>query len=136
MAMFSGLRISASALTAERLRMDVIANNVANAQTTRTAEGGAYKRQRVVFQAMAANMAPSGDGVQVASVSQDARPGSLVHDPTHPDADPNGYVQYPNVDIATEMVDMMSATRAYEANVVALQAAKQMAARALEISAG
>lgn len=134
MGIFTSLRISASALTAERLRMDVIASNVANAQTTRTPQGGPYQRQRVVFQPVA-NPDPRepGMGVAVTAIVPDPRPGNTVHDPTHPDADAQGYVTYPNVDIATEMVDMISATRAYEANVVALQAAKTIASKALEI---
>jgi len=137
MSLFSGIRISASALTAERLRMDVIANNIANANTTRTAAGAAFQRERVVFRPIA-NQGPtaSGGGVAVAAVVADPRPGTTVYDPTHPDADAQGDVTYPNVDIATEMVDMMSATRAYEANVVALNAAKTMATKALEILQG
>lgn len=141
MSMFSSLRISASALTAERLRMDVIANNVANAQTTRTPEGGAFQRRRVVFaelppQGLMSLEAQAGSGVAVAQIAVDDRPGNIVQDPTHPDADAQGNVAYPNVDIATEMVDMISATRAYEANVVALQTAKNMIARALDITQG
>ena len=129
------LRISASALTAERLRMDVIASNIANVHTTRTADGQPYQRARVVFRPLAAQ-APgqAGSGVVATAIVADTRPGQTVHDPTHPDANAQGDVTYPNVDIATEMVDMMSATRAYEANVVALQAAKTMAAKALEIA--
>lgn len=137
MGMFSALRISASALTAERLRMDIIANNVANAQTTRTAEGGPFQRHRVVFSEVAANVqGQSGGGVVVDEIALDDRPGNVVNDPNHPDADAEGNVEYPNVDIATEMVDMISATRAYEANVVAMQTAKNMLAKALEITQG
>jgi flagellar basal-body rod protein FlgC len=135
MSIFSGLRISASALTAERLRMDVISNNVANSQTTRTAAGGPYQRHRVVFSDMAApGLNQAGGGVQVSQIDVDNRPGNVVNDPTHPDADAQGNVTYPNVDIATEMVDMISATRAYEANVVALQTAKEMLVKTLEIA--
>jgi flagellar basal-body rod protein FlgC len=134
MGIFTSLRISTSALTAERLRMDVIASNIANAQTTRTANGGPYERQRVVFRPVSGDVREPGQGVAVTAIVSDLRPGNTVHDPSHPDADAQGYVTYPNVDIATEMVDMISATRAYEANVVALQAAKTMATKALEIS--
>jgi len=137
MSIFGSLRISASALTAERLRMDVIANNVANAQTTRAAGGGPYQRHRVIFTEIApASDNQAGGGVLVSKIGLDERPGALVHDPEHPDADAQGDVAYPNVDIATEMVDMISATRAYEANVVAMQAAKTMLQRALEITQG
>ncbi len=144
MGVFTALRISASALTAERLRMDVIANNIANQQTTRAADGKPYRRRVAVFIPLEAHKAPGRAreinrsmpdqmGVRVAAIVEDPRPGMRVYNPDHPDADAEGYVTYPNVDIVTEMVDMMSATRAYEANLVAAQAAKQMAARALDI---
>ena len=137
MSMFTGLRISASGLTAERLRMDVISNNIANANSTRTPEGGPYQRQRVVFSSMAARTyGESGSGVAAVSIQTDERPGNVVHEPDHPDADEAGYVTYPNVDIATEMVDMISASRAYQANVVAMQAAKSVVSHALEIIKG
>lgn len=157
---FRSLEISASGLTAERMRMDVIANNIANANTTRTAEGGPYRRRVTVLGAraeaqaagfgnllaramqaagvslpgMAAPQAvPVGAGVRVAQVAHDQRPFRLKHDPTHPDANAEGYVQLPNVDPLAEMVDLISASRAYEANVTALNATKTIAARALEI---
>ncbi len=144
MSSFTALRISVSALTAERLRMDVISNNIANQQTTRTAEGGPYRRRVVVFTPLQAAKAPGHArevegpalkqfGVRAAAIVEDPRPGVKTYDPDHPDADAEGYVSYPNVDIVSEMVDMMSATRAYEANLVAAQAAKSMAAKALEI---
>lgn len=137
MSMFTGLRISASGLTAERLRMDVISNNIANAHSTRTPEGGPYQRHRVVFSAMAPrSFGESGSGVTAVAIQKDERPGNVVHEPDHPDADEAGYVTYPNVDIATEMVDMISASRAYQANVVAMQSAKNMVAHALEIIKG
>jgi len=137
MSMFTSLRISASGLTAERLRMDVISNNIANANSTRTPEGGPYQRQRVVFSSMAARTyGESGSGVAAVSIQTDERPGNVVHEPDHPDADEAGYVTYPNVDIATEMVDMISASRAYQANVVAMQAAKSVVSHALEIIKG
>ncbi|HWI62367.1 MAG TPA: flagellar basal body rod protein FlgC [Symbiobacteriaceae bacterium] len=146
---YSALETSASALTAERLRMDVISNNIANANTTRTPEGGPYRRQMVVLgsrpsfaatlqeasgQAGAASQHDTvGRGVRVVQIVQDQRPFKLKYDPTHPDADANGYVQLPNVETVTEMVDLISASRAYEANVTALNAFKQMVSTALQI---
>jgi flagellar basal-body rod protein FlgC len=115
--------------------MDVIANNVANSQTTRTAAGGPFQRHRVVFAELAApSQNQPGSGVAVAQIALDDRPGNVVNDPDHPDADAQGNVTFPNVDIATEMVDMISATRAYQANVVVMQAAKEMLVRTLEIA--
>jgi flagellar basal-body rod protein FlgC len=140
--------ISASGLTAQRLRMDVISSNIANAQTTRTPEGGPYRRQMVILspvyspnsfqsslnQAMQGTAGTSGlgQGVAVTGVVRDNSPFKLVYDPTNPDA-VNGYVQMPNVDISTEMVDMVSASRAYEANVTAFDASKQMTMDALTL---
>ncbi|MBN1267439.1 MAG: flagellar basal body rod protein FlgC [Anaerolineales bacterium] len=149
MSFWSSFRIGASALTAQRLRLDVIANNIANAETTRTEDGGPYQRKDVVFQAKDAEnpfpsflvsnsgMLPymqSGEGgVEVASIIEDDTPGERVYDPTHPDADEEGYVTYPNVNIVIEMTNMLSATRSYEANLAALDSAKTMALKALEI---
>jgi flagellar basal-body rod protein FlgC len=147
MGMFDALEVSASGLTAERLRMDVTAENLANAQTTRGADGQPYRRKEVVLQerqaqggfgaALAGAMGPRGGGkpggVEVAQVAEDQTPLKRVYDPGHPDADAEGYVQMPNVDSVSEMVDLISAQRAYEANVTAMQAAKQMFARTLEI---
>jgi flagellar basal-body rod protein FlgC len=141
MSMFGGMEISASALTAERLRMDVVAENLANAQTTRGADGQPYRRKEVVLQERAASfgaslsaaMSRSGGGVQVAGIAEDQTPLKRVYDPGHPDADGEGYVSMPNVDTVTEMVDLISAQRAYEANVTAMQAAKQMFSRTLEL---
>jgi len=147
---FSALETSASALTAERLRMDVIANNIANAGTTRTPEGGPYRRQMVVLgsrpsfadtmkQSMGGGQPPAdvsdqaGRGVRVLQITQDNRPFKLKYDPSHPDADELGYVQMPNVDAVTEMVDLISASRAYEANVTAMGAFKSMVTAALQI---
>jgi flagellar basal-body rod protein FlgC len=147
---FSALETSASALTAERLRMDVISGNIANANTTRTAEGGPYRRQMVQLESRpsfasllaqsggAPGSAPAafaqvGQGVRVAAIVQDQRPFKLKYDPTHPDADATGYVQLPNVETVTEMVDLMTASRAYEANVTALNAFKAMVSSALQI---
>jgi flagellar basal-body rod protein FlgC len=143
MGMFDGLEISASGLTAERMRMDVTAQNLANAQTTRGADGQPYRRKEVVlaerqsgsFGAALAGAMGSGapKGVEVAAISEDQTPLKRVYDPSHPDADADGYVQMPNVDAVAEMVDLISAQRAYEANVTAMQAAKQMFAKTLEL---
>ena len=141
MGLYTSIEVSASGLSAERLAMDVIANNIANVNTTRTAEGGPFKRQLVVFAqkndrpaggAPGAAAADADDpgrsdaGVQVVGIVPDQSPDRLVYDPTHPDADANGYVHMPNVDVVKEMVDMMAASRAYEANVTAIQEARAM----------
>jgi flagellar basal-body rod protein FlgC len=146
MGMFDAFDISASALTAERMRMDVTAENLANAQTTRTADGGPYRRKEVVLQevaqggfagslraAMGAGSADRPGGVEVAGIAEDSTPNKMVYDPGHPDADANGYVAMPNVDSVTEMVDLISASRAYEANVTAMQSAKQMFTKTLDL---
>lgn len=136
MSLFRVFDISASGMTAERLRMDTIANNLANANTTRTARGGPYRRQMVVFEerlAQASGYGLRGNGVRVSRIVEDNDPPRLVYDPHHPDANEQGYVEMPNVNIVTEMVDMITASRAYEANVAALNAAKAMALKALDI---
>ena len=144
MSIFDNLRISGSALTAQRLRMDVISNNIANAETTRGAGGEPYKRKEVVFapiQAPAraalqgrAGVVSSGEqGVLVSAIVPDNAAPRMVFDPGHPDADVDGYVAYPDIDIITEMTDMISASRAYEANVTAINASKSMAIKALDI---
>jgi len=143
MGFMDSINISASALTAQSLRMDVIAENIANAQTTRTANGQPYQRKYVTFQQKEASSFSEifrntigknfGKGVQVSSIGTDDSPFKLVHDPSHPDADENGYVRMPNVDTTHEMIDMISATRSYEANVTAINAFKNMALKALEI---
>lgn len=135
--------ILASGLTAQRLRMDVIANNIANINTTRTPAGGPYKRQQVIFEArlkgLVSNLPLSqeiqapGDGVRVRGIIEDPSLPLLVYDPQHPDADSNGYVAMPNINVVSEMVDMISATRAYEANIMVLNASKAMALKALDI---
>lgn len=135
MSLFNSFDISASGLTAQRLRMDTVANNLANVNTTRTERGGPYRRQMVLFEARTDRTQGShvGAGVRVRSIVEDNDPFKLVYDPAHPDADAQGYVHMPNVNVVTEMVDMISASRAYEANVAALNAAKSMAMKALEI---
>jgi flagellar basal-body rod protein FlgC len=146
MGLFGALDISASGLTAERLRMSVTAENLANAQTTRGANGQPYRRKEVVLQevsqggfgaslatAMNAGAGARAGGVEVAGIVEDATNLKTVYDPGHPDADARGYVRMPNVDTVTEMVDLISASRAYEANVTAMQAAKQMFSKTLEL---
>lgn len=131
MRIFKAIETSATGLTAERLRLDLIANNLANAGTTRTEKGGPYRRQVPVFRPRRRDSI--GEGVRVVAIREDTRPLRLVYNPGHPDARPDGYVEMPNVDVITEMVDLISASRAYEANVSAINAAKAMATRALDI---
>jgi flagellar basal-body rod protein FlgC len=140
MSFFDALGSSASALTAQRLRMDVISNNLANANSTRTAEGGPYRRQMAVFasreefkQDLAGRMAKTPSGVKVTEIRHDDSPFRQVYDPGHPDANQDGYVLMPNVNTIQEMTDMISATRSYEANVTLINSVKSMAAKALEI---
>jgi flagellar basal-body rod protein FlgC len=144
MSIFGSLDVSASALSAERLRMDVTAENLANAQSTRTANGGPYRRKEVVLEqagggfagALASARAGAGGpdgGVRVSGIVQDTAPDRLVYDPSHPDANQQGYVRMPNVNPVTEMVDLISASRSYEANVTAMQTAKQMFTKTLDI---
>lgn len=135
---FSSMDVSASGLFAQRVRLDVIANNIANAETTRTAEGGPYRRQQVVFSAALDNArsGSKGDGVAVDGITEDNRPPRMIYQPGHPDASAEGYVAMPNVNIVEEMVDMVSASRAYEANVTALNTAKSMISAALELGKG
>jgi flagellar basal-body rod protein FlgC len=146
MGLFGALDISASGLTAERLRMSVTAENLANAQTTRGANGQPYRRKEVVLQevgqggfgvTLASAMNPAAGarsgGVEVAGIVEDTANLKTVYDPGHPDADAAGYVRMPNVDTVSEMVDLISASRAYEANVTAMQAAKQMFTKTLEL---
>lgn len=146
MSMFNSINVSASGLTAQRLRMDIVTKNIANVNTTRTPDGTPYRRQVVEFQTKDNNVsfseylrrnseggAANSTGVEVSSIKNDTSPYKKVYEPGHPDADESGYVLMPNVDIATEMANMISATRAYEANVTALNGTKSMALKALEI---
>jgi flagellar basal-body rod protein FlgC len=140
---FSSMNVSSSALAAERTRMNLISSNLANANATRTPEGGPYKRKDAVFSAtpLAGSFNRALDGaaaqqvrkVDVAEIVEDQNPPRLQYEPGHPDADPQGYVAMPNVNVVEEMADMIGATRAYEANVTAVQAAKSMALKTLEI---
>lgn len=163
--LFSGFNISASGMRAQRIRENCISSNLANVETTRTAEGGPYRRQFVVFEAdsdqrdvrllnkqpgLTGTMTNSnhlpippsdlprderffGNGVNVAEIRQDTRPPKLVYDPSHPDADAKGYVAMPNVNVVEEMTDMIAASRAYEANVTAFNASKNMYAQAIQL---
>lgn len=139
----SGFDISASALTAQRLRMDVISSNIANAETTRASYANGeyvpYRRKEVVFAPAQSSFSDilngklASTGVQVSQIKEDETPFKQVYNPTSPDADQNGMVNMPNVDILKEMVDMISATRSYEANVTAMNASKAMFVKSLEI---
>ena len=143
MSFLDSMSISASALTATRLRMDVIAENMANMNTTRTANGEPYRRKYVVFQertgendefaAFFNKARRTQGGVRVLEIGTDMSEFKYDYNPGHPDADENGYVRLPNVEVVQEMVDMMSAFRAYEANITALNAFKDMAVKTLEI---
>lgn len=128
---YNSIEVSASGLSAERLAMDVIANNIANANTTHTAQGGAFKRQLVVYSEKPGQDSTTGGGVETLGIVQDTSPDRLVFDPGNPDADARGYVHYPNVQIVKEMVDMMAASRAYQANVTAIQESRNMSNAAL-----
>jgi flagellar basal-body rod protein FlgC len=138
MSLLDTLQISASGLTAQRLRLQTVASNMANARTTRTAEGGPYKKQMAVFQAVSqdpfgSDLGRAMSSVSVAGVIESDDPPVMVHDPGHPDADADGYVAYPNVNILEEMVDLMTTTRTYEANANVLEMTDMMANTALEI---
>jgi flagellar basal-body rod protein FlgC len=173
MSFFNAMNTSASGLTAQRVRMDVISQNIANATTTRTPEGGPYRRKAVIFEpmppqrfdevldsALARNTLTEGrrgfdrindfidradsasvlipqdnepGGVRVNRVDTDMRPGPMVYDPTHPHANDEGYVEMPNVNIVYEMVNMMNASRSYEANITAINTTRQLIARTMEI---
>ncbi len=147
MAIFSGLNISASGMSAQRIRMDILAENAANVKTTRGDDNMPYRRKNVVFMEKPATNFSTilnsvtgyrnsyiGNGVKVTKIVEDTKtPMNMVYDPAHPDADENGYVTYPNVNVVTEMVDLIDATRAYEANVTAFNATKSMALQALDI---
>lgn len=162
---FSGLDISASGMRAQRIRQNAISSNLANAETTRTDQGGPYRRQFVVFSADKnqqdtrilnkekslegsqtdnnhISIPPSdfprdqrffGNGVKIAEIREDERPPRMVYEPSHPDADPKGYVAMPNINVIEEMTDMIAATRAYEANVTAFNASKSMYMQAIQL---
>jgi len=131
---FGVFNVSASALAAQRQRMNVIASNLANAHSTRTAEGGPYRRQDVVFTTDPVTPGAAGlDGVKVNSIVRDDSPFTTVYDPGHPDADQDGFVAMPNVNVIEEMVNMMMASRAYEASVTSFNLSKTMFLKTLEL---
>ncbi len=131
----SAREIAVSGLRAQRLRMNIIANNIANAMTTRTPDGGAFRRQMVLLRGeeLHSGAGPERAGVQIKRVVRDTAPLRQVFQPDHPDADASGYVSYPNVNLATEMVDLISAQRAYEANIAVFVTGTRMQERALDI---
>ncbi len=146
MSFFNSMNTSASALTAQTLRMDIISENIANVNTTRTEDGGPYKKKTVLFEAnrntrkfseyfadeIKLGEQPSG-GVKVTEIVEDNTQGNLVYNPEHPDSDENGYVEMPNVNIVEEMVNMISASRSYESNITAMNTTKAMINKTLEI---
>ena len=143
MAIFTSFDISASGMTAQRLRSDIISQNLANVNSTSSQEGGAYRRKTVVFSeknatafsdVLLSKAGTVGSGVKVTKIVEDYEtPMSKVYDPAHPDADEDGYVTYPNVNVVTEMTNLIDASRSYEANVTAFNASKSMALKGLEI---
>lgn len=142
MSIFSAMNISATGMTAQRIRMDVISQNLANVNTTRADNGSTYRRQTVVMEAQTSREFASvlnqalglvGTGVKVTNIVEDMSDLRMVYEPTHPDADENGYVLYPNVNSVTEMTNLIDASRAYEANASAFNAAKTMALKGLEL---
>ena len=151
MGLFQPFDIAATGMTAQRFRMDIIAENIANVSTTRTENGGPYRRKIVTFQEKQLNAGiPSfknilkdtqkayyGNGVKVSKVSEDTETDFIMeYDPSHPDADENGYVRYPNVNTVTEMTNLISASRSYEANVTAFEAIKAMAQSGIQVGQG
>lgn len=141
MSLFSTLRISSSGLTANRLWLDTISSNIANANTTRTPEGGPYRRLDLALapqgqsfsEYLGGAAAAAGKGVQVVGIVKDGSAPRMVYNPSHPDANKDGFVAMPNINIVTEMVNMVAAQRAYEANVTVIGTAKSMAMKAMEI---
>lgn len=141
MDIFTTMKISASALKAQRVRMNTISSNLANIETTRTPDGGPYRKREVVFQSTQQGFADTLDsrirdaaqGVKVSHVQASSLPPRMVYEPSHPDADEEGMVAMPNVNLVEETADMMSASRAYEANVTVVKSAKRMALKALSI---
>lgn len=142
MSWLDALQTSASGLSAQRLRMNLISSNLANVNTTRTAQGGPYKRKDAVFMAdpqtdfndaLSQSLSSENVGVQVAEIRNDNRPPILKYDPGNPDANADGYVALPNINVVEEMVNMISASRSYEANVTAIQSTKEMVSDAIDI---
>lgn len=143
MGLFDSINITSSALTAQKTRIDIISKNIANANTTRSTGGLPYRRQMVVFEEDKRTSFGTylnkykgefdGGGVKISSIAEDEAPFKLKYDPGHPDADENGYVMMPNVEVISEMVDMIDAQRAYEANITAMNTTKSMLMKALDI---
>lgn len=141
MDILTSMKIGASALKAQRIRMNAIGTNIANIETTRTPEGGPFRKREVIFQSngkdFAGNLSSSQRdgiaGVEVTRIRANPSPPKMIYNPGHPDADADGQVAMPNIDLMAEVADMMSATRAYEANVTVIRSAKRMALKALEI---
>lgn len=143
MAIFTAFDISGSGMSAQRLRSDIISQNLANVSSTSTQDGGAYRRKTVVFaeknatafsDILLSTAGNVGSGVKVTKIVEDYETAmNMVYDPSHPDADENGYVTYPNVNVVTEMTNLIDASRSYEANVTAFNASKSMALKGLEI---
>jgi flagellar basal-body rod protein FlgC len=138
MDLITGIAATGSALNAQKTRLDVVAQNIANSHTTKSADGSPYKRQVVTFEAELSNRIAgkahgTKEGVKVAAVSADPTPGQKIYDPRHPDADAQGMVTMPNVNVSREMVDLITASRAYEANLSVVKAARQMAQRTIEM---
>lgn len=142
MSVFGAMDVSASGMTAQQLRTDIISQNIANVNTTRDAKGNVYKRKTVVFaekdetsfsDALSNATGNVGGGVKVTQIVEDNSPGKMVYDPSHPDANKDGYVTYPNVNTVTEMTNLIDASRSYEANVTAFNATKSMALKGLEV---
>jgi len=150
MSFFNSMNVSASGLTAQRMRMDILSSNLANVETTRTPDGGPFRRRTVIFEErqpggrsgsfaamfdrVMGRVPARGTGVRVHSIVEDPTPGPRVFDPGHPDADAYGYVERPNVNIVAEMTNMISASRAYEANITAMNVTRAMINRTMEIA--
>lgn len=141
MDLFTTFKISGSALKANRIRLNTVSSNIANVETTSTPEGGPYKKKSVYFESkpvsfqdqLEGKLRNASQGVEVTKILEDQDPPQKIYNPSHPDANDEGYVELPNVSVMKEMVDMMSATRAYQANVTTIKSAKRMALKALEI---
>jgi len=140
---FSALRVSSGALTSQRMRINVISSNIANAQTTRTAEGGPYKRKDIIFEpdvvkknAFQTELDKGMSTVKVTGIEEDQAPARMVYDPKHPDADENGYVAFPNVNVIEEMVNLINASRSYSVSTQSIKSIKEMANQALSIGQG
>lgn len=141
MDIFTTFKVASSALKAQRTRLNTISSNLANVETTTTPEGGPYKKKSVYFESttipfadhLQNSMSKEVSGVQVSKILEDDKPPQRIYNPSHPDAGDDGYVEMPNINVLKEMVDMMSATRSYEANTTTIKSAKRMALKALEI---